>query len=149
MCVCVPLQINELTQSVQTMEARVLALERERRLRADTAAMRQYCDEELLALDQRVGVLIGDADLQAEDNPFTPQAICDAYKKTCRQVDSNVDVRMVLLRLFDDHVLDEMRAVYKAVNGLLIQNSILPIMRASKYFSPLNTLITKGITHQA
>ncbi len=92
---------------------------------------RQYCDEELAALDQRVGVLIGDADLQSEDNPFTPEAICDAYKQTCRQVDSNVDVRMVLLKLFDDHVLDEMRAVYKAINALLIENSILPKIRFS------------------
>ena len=95
------------------------------------AKLRQYCDEELIALDQRVGVLLGDASLQAEDNPFTPQAICDAYKDTCRQLDSNVEVRMVLLRLFDDHVVDEIRAVYKAVNGLLVQNSILPKIRLS------------------
>ena len=93
--------------------------------------LRHYCDEELIALDQRVGVLLGDASLQAEDNPLTPQAICDAYKDTCRQLDSNVEVRMVLLRLFDDHVLDDIRAVYKAVNGLLVQNSILPKIRIS------------------
>src|SRR5579859_3036226 len=93
--------------------------------------LRQYCDEELIALDQRVGVLLGDASLQAEDNPFTPQAICDAYKDTCRQLDSNVEVRMVMLKLFDDHVADEIRAVYRAVNALLVQNSILPKIRVS------------------
>ena len=100
------------------------------------ARLRQYCDEELIALDQRVGVLIGDASLQTDDNPFTPQAICDAYKDTCRQLDSNVEVRMVLLRLFDDHVVDEIRAVYKAVNALLIQNSILPKIRLSARKEP-------------
>jgi hypothetical protein len=98
---------------------------------AMASRLRQYCDEELLALDQRVGVLVGDADLQSKDNPFTPQAIVDAYKHTCRQIDSNVDVRMVLLKLFDDHVLDEIRSVYKAVNALLIKNSILPKIRFS------------------
>src|SRR6266404_3132267 len=91
--------------------------------------LRQYCDEELAALDQRVGVLLGDANLEAEDNPFSPQAICDAFKHTCRKVDSNVKVRMVLLKLFDDHVLDDIRSVYKAVNTLLVQNSILPKIR--------------------
>lgn len=91
--------------------------------------LRQYCDEELVALDQRVGVLLGDANLEAEDNPFSPQAICDAFKHTCRSVDSNVKVRMVLLKLFDDHVLDDIRPVYKAVNALLVQNSILPKIR--------------------
>ena len=93
--------------------------------------LRQYCDEELAALDQRVGVLLGDANLEAEDNPFSPQAICDAFKHTCRKVDTSVKVRMVLLKLFDDHVLDDIRPVYKAVNALLVQNSILPKIRFS------------------
>ena len=93
------------------------------------ARLREYCEEELTALDQRVGVLLGDANLQVEDNPFTPQAICDPYKQTCRHFDANVDVRMVLLKLFDDHVLDDIRAIYKAVNALLVQNSILPKIR--------------------
>ena len=91
--------------------------------------LRQYCDEELVALDQRVGVLLGDANLEAEDNPFSPQAICDAFKHTCRSVVSNVKVRMVFLKLFDDHVLDDIRSIYKAVNALLVQNSILPKIR--------------------
>jgi hypothetical protein len=45
---------------------------------------------------------------------------------------------MVLLKLFDDHVLDDIRTVYKAVNALLVQNSILPKIRraASKRKDP-------------
>ena len=96
---------------------------------AMVSRLRQYCEEELLALDQRIGVLVGDADLQDEDNPLAPQAIVDAYKHTCRQIDANVDVQMVLLRLFDDYVLDEIRGVYKAANALLIEHSILPKIR--------------------
>ena len=93
------------------------------------AKLRAYCDEELVALDQRVGVLLGDASLQANDNPFSPQVICDAYKHACRQVDASAGVRRVLLKLFDDHVLDDIRSIYKAVNALLVQNSILPKIR--------------------
>jgi len=95
------------------------------------AKLRRYCEEEINALDQRVGVLLGDASLQSEENPFSPQAICDAYKHTCRQLDASVDVRTILLKLFDDHVLDKIRAVYKALNELLVQNAILPKIRYS------------------
>ncbi len=91
--------------------------------------LRRYCEEELSALDQRVGVLLGDANLEADDNPFGPQVICDAYKHACQQVDTTVEMRMVLLKLFDDHVLDTVRAGYKEVNDLLVQNSILPKIR--------------------
>jgi len=91
--------------------------------------LRRYCEEELTALDQRVGVLLGDANLQANDNPFSPQAICDAFKHACRDIESKVQIRMVLLKLFDDHVLDDIRSIYKAVNALLVQHSILPKIR--------------------
>src|SRR5260221_9650466 len=91
--------------------------------------LRRYCEEELSALDQRVGLLRGDANLEADDNPFGPQVICDAYKHACQQVDTTVEMRMVLLKLFDDHVLDTVRAGYKEVNDLLVQNSILPKIR--------------------
>jgi hypothetical protein len=93
------------------------------------AKVRRICDEELLALDQRVGVLLGDADLQPDDNPFSPQLILDAYRHACKQVDPEVAGRMVLLRLFDDHVVDGLRPVYKDVNALLVKNSILPKIR--------------------
>jgi len=91
--------------------------------------LRRYCEEELHALDQRVGVLIGDANLQGEGNPFSPQAVCSAYKQTCRHVESNLKVRMIFHKLFDDHVLDDVRSIYKDLNALLSQRSILPKIR--------------------
>ena len=106
--------------------------------------LRRYCDEELIALDQRVGVLLGDANLGAEDNPFSPQAICDAYKHTCRGIEPSVAVRMILLRLFDDHVIDDIRSVYKAVNALLVKNSILPTIRFAASRNPKDKLAAAG-----
>ena len=93
--------------------------------------LRNYCEEELSALDQRVGVLLGDAGLQAKDNPFSPEVICDAFKLACRQLDCDASVRRVFLKLFDDQVLDEIRSIYKAVNALLVRHSILPQIRYS------------------
>ena len=50
-------------------------LEETLKLNDMAAKLRRYCEEELNGLDQRVGVLIGDANLQADGNPFSPQAI--------------------------------------------------------------------------
>src|SRR5262245_16530217 len=65
-------------------------LEETLKLNDMAAKLRRYCEEELAALDQRVGVLIGDANLQGETNPFSPQAICQAFKQTCRGLESNM-----------------------------------------------------------
>ncbi len=91
--------------------------------------LRRYCEEELAALDQRIGVLLGDANLEDETNPFSPLAICEAYQQACNEFDANVNIRGILLKLFDDYVVDEIRSVYKAVNALLVENSILPRIR--------------------
>ncbi len=90
------------------------------------ARLRRMCDAELGALDQRAAVLLGDANLLAEQNPFGSQAICGAYKATCKHVESDVKVRHALLKLFDEQFADKVRAVYKEVNDLLVENSILP-----------------------
>lgn len=94
-----------------------------------SAKLRRYCEEELNALDQRVGVLLGDANLHGEDDPFSPQVLCNAFKQTCRQLEPNMKIRVIFHKLFDDHVLDEVRSIYKDINALLIQRSILPKIR--------------------
>jgi hypothetical protein len=99
------------------------------KFRAVATKLRRFCDEELTALDQRVGVLLGDANLEAEQNPFGPEAICDAYQQTCHSIDATGKVRGVLRKLFDDHVVDEVRSIYKEVNALLVSHSILPKIR--------------------
>jgi exonuclease VII small subunit len=93
------------------------------------AKMRKFCDEELAALDQRIGVLLGDAALEADANPFGPETIGEAFQQACKALETTPKVREVMRRLFDDNVVDEMRSIYKAVNALLVQHSILPKIR--------------------
>ena len=50
------------------------------------AKIRSICEDEINALDQRMGVLLGDPDLKSDENPFSAQAICNAYKNTCREL---------------------------------------------------------------
>ncbi len=93
------------------------------------AKLARFCEEELAALDQRAGVLLGDATLSAEANPFSPQAICDAYQQACHELGTTMKLRGVLMKLFDDHVIDAVRAIYKDLNALFVRNSILPKIR--------------------
>ncbi len=104
-------------------------LEETLKLNDMAAKLRRYCEEELAALDQRIGVVMGDATLQGETNPFSPQAICSAFKQTCRGLEPNMKARMILHKLFDDHVLDDIRPIFKDLNTLLVERSILPKIR--------------------
>jgi hypothetical protein len=104
-------------------------LEETLKFRELSTKLRLFCDEELAALDQRIGVLLGDANLRADANPFSPEAICDAYQRACHEVAADPKVRAAMRKLFDDHVIDAVRAIYKAVNALLVNGGILPKIR--------------------
>ena len=93
------------------------------------AKLRRACDDELSALDQRAGVLLGDGGLESDDNPFGPKVICDAYRQACQMVESPLEIRFVWLKLFDELMPEPVKAAYQAVNELLIENSILPKIR--------------------
>jgi hypothetical protein len=90
------------------------------------ARLRRMCDDELGALDQRAAVLLGDANLQAEQNPFGAQAVLAAYRSVCKHVESDGKVRRVMLKLFDEQLAAQVRGMYHEVNELLVENSILP-----------------------
>lgn len=88
--------------------------------------LRRACEGHLGALDQRTAVLLGDANLQSDDNPFGPRAICEAYKQACRAVSPDVRVRLVLLRVLEEHGAEAFNEMYGELNDLLVENSILP-----------------------
>lgn len=93
------------------------------------ARLRRKCDDEVNALDQRVGVLVGDAELESEASPLSPQAICTAYKHACKLVVEGTEMRALFLELFDTLVLEAVVPLYEALNDLLVQNAILPKIR--------------------
>jgi len=93
------------------------------------ARIRRHCDEGLGALDQRAAVMLGDGNLQSEDNPFGPVGFCDAFKGACREAEGDAKTRTAFMHLFDDEALDDLRSGYDDVNELLVENSILPKIR--------------------
>ena len=127
-------KIKDAAQSFSELEASLSLvgeedLEETLKFKELATKLRKFCDEELAALDQRVGVLLGDANLQADANPFSPESICDAYQQACHSLETTAPIRGVLRKLFDDHVIDAVRAIYKDVNALLVKNGILPKIR--------------------
>ncbi len=85
--------------------------------------------EELFALDKRVGLLIGDPSLERHENPLGPKAVCEAAKHACRQVESGIEVKLIILKLFDKLVVSTVPALYQTINDYLVQAGILPEIR--------------------
>ncbi|WP_317930646.1 DUF1631 domain-containing protein [Halioxenophilus sp. WMMB6] len=60
------------------------------------------------------------------NNPVGPHDICYAFLKAAESLDTNIKVKLVVLKLFERHVMNELPGFYDLANELMIQRNILP-----------------------
>ncbi len=101
------------------LEASIAATDIAKKMKAKTG-------DELSALDCRIGELLHNPDLKEEDNPLGPQSIINAFKDACNQLESNVNVKLIILKQFDTLVADDISTVYQNLNKHLINRNVLP-----------------------
>lgn len=83
----------------------------------------------LYALGRRLGHLTG-TEIDDETNPLAPAALATAFREAIDPLDCLLEVRLVLLRLFDRVVLDALEPIYEELNELLRGAGILPTIAA-------------------
>lgn len=94
-------------------------------------SIRDACEEDLYALSRRLGSLLGSADEEDLDNPFGPDVVCDALRAACEEIEVAVQLRIVLLRLLQKRISQELGALYADLNSRLVDYNILPQLRRS------------------
>lgn len=99
--------------------------------------LRDQNEDELSLLGERVAMLLGRNELKDEENPISPQAVCDALKRACDEIEGGVKVKLVLLRQIEQHVSKALHAVYADLNSEMVRWNVLPNLR-SAYRKPVN-----------
>lgn len=106
------------------------------------AKIRGNCTTSLYALDQRIGSLLGDPELERNANPVGADAICHAFKSASEVIEAGIEIRLLILKLFDQHVVTEVRGLYQELNRLLVDKGVLPEIRAKVRVNPNAALPT-------
>ncbi|MDX1432886.1 MAG: DUF1631 family protein [Gammaproteobacteria bacterium] len=91
--------------------------------------IRAECRQTLYALERRLEHLLGLKELSSEQNPLGPEAICNAFKEACADLDVHVRVRLTILKLFERHVGAELCEIYESINDHLVAKGVLPEIR--------------------
>ncbi len=92
---------------------------------------RGTCTQSLYSLDKRIGFLIRDPDLEQWQNPLGPEAICDAFREAAGRIETGLEIRLVIFKLFDQHVICHLDELYKEINQSLVRMGVLPEIRAT------------------
>jgi serine/threonine protein phosphatase PrpC len=91
--------------------------------------IRSVCHDELFPLDKRMALVLGQKEIAEDDNPLGPQIVCQAFHDSCSVVQTSVEVKLIILKLFDIHVVGETQELYEQINDLLVEKGVLPTIK--------------------
>ncbi len=100
--------------------------------------LREQNEDELSLLGERVAMLLGKSELTEAENPISPQAVCDALKRACDEIEGGVRLKLVLLKQIEQHVSTALHAVYADLNSEMVRWNVLPDLRSS-FRKPVNS----------
>ncbi len=62
-------------------------------------------------------------------NPFGPACLCQSFMRATQALDLDIKAKLVLLKLFDLHVVKSLDKLYEAGNGVLVEEGVLPRLK--------------------
>ncbi len=84
----------------------------------------------LWALHQRFGLLVGARDrVNSANNPMGPRRLCAAFVEAAEVLDVSLEVRLIVLKLFERHVLQALEALIDQINNALAKAGVLAEIR--------------------
>lgn len=84
----------------------------------------------LWALNQRFGALVGARErVDNLVNPMGPRRLCEAFSEAAEALDITLEVRLIVLKLFERHVLQALEALIDQINNALAKAGVLPEIR--------------------
>ena len=90
------------------------------------------CSELLQALDQRMAVVNGGQRLPEDGNPLGPYQFANALRDALRIISLDGPMPLQVYRLFEKRLTGQLEPFYKAANQYLIDNDVLPNLRARR-----------------
>ena len=91
-----------------------------------TAKMKGTCQDELFALEKRMGVLLHDSELSQHKNPIGVEVLANAFISACGESDARLKVRLLLVTMWDRQMQNGVLSTYHEVNQYLVEKNILP-----------------------
>ncbi len=83
----------------------------------------------LYQVNQRLAVINGGTAVEDSSNPIGPAPLCNAFRVAVREFDLNVQVKLIIYKLFDRYVMSGLEPLYDEVNAELIRAGVLPQIR--------------------
>lgn len=99
------------------------------------------CREMLSGLTARLNFLVEDIEITKDNNPLRPEVLCHAFSIATECMDTDIKIRLVIYKLFDKFVVQQLGPMYNTINADLIAAGVLPRIKNTIRKSEENTNI--------
>jgi len=89
-------------------------------------------EDELFAVSERMKLVLKRKDLGEDENPLDPRAICESFHNASELLDTDIQVKLILYKLFERYVINNLGHFYQEVNELFAEKNILPGFKADQ-----------------
>jgi len=92
---------------------------------------RPHFEDDLFAVVERFKVILHRKQIQDDQNPLDPKAICDSFHAASELLQTDIQAKLIFYKLFDKFVMSNLGHFYRELNDYFIQKGILPDFQAS------------------
>lgn len=90
-------------------------------LTSTVGKIKHDCHNALISLDQRMTSLLGEISVNKRHNPIRPETICHAFHIACQPIESGIEIRLILFKLFEKYVVADLQNIYTDIDSLLTE----------------------------
>ena len=80
----------------------------------------------MYALNQRLAMINGAAEIDARVSPIGPTLVSEAFQRTMADVDVSIPIKLITYKLFERYVMTALEKLYDDLNAELIGAGVLP-----------------------
>ncbi len=93
---------------------------------------RPHFEDDLFAVTERLKAVLRRKEINADENPLDPKAICDSFHAASELLDTDIQVKLIFYKLFERYVMNHLGHFYKEVNALFVKKGVLPDFSADQ-----------------
>ncbi len=97
--------------------------------------------EQLSHLDARIEFLLLKSPDAIDKKALLPKNICESFKFSLADIELSINNKLIIYKLFDQHVISQLESLYKKLNSIFIEQGILPQIKPDYAINKKNKTI--------
>ncbi|MCP4471311.1 MAG: DUF1631 domain-containing protein [Gammaproteobacteria bacterium] len=93
---------------------------------------RPHFEDDLFGVTERLKLVLKSSELDQDENPLDPRAICDSFHSASELLETDIQVKLIFYKLFERYVINNLGHFYREVNELFVEKGVLPGLKADQ-----------------